>query len=86
MSSTLTIFFFHESEYHQKTNMMVYPLSIPPQLIFPHPLIDDEIHERGWQDIIRILGFSNQENWLKKPNWGGSKKTPYHFGQVNFNM
>jgi hypothetical protein len=24
----------------------------------------------------------------KKPNWGkgGGKKTPYHFGQVHFNM
>jgi hypothetical protein len=59
MSSTLAIFFFHESEYHQKTNMMVCPFLIPPQPIFLHPLIDDAIHERGCQDIIRILGFSN---------------------------
>jgi hypothetical protein len=37
--------------------------------------------------IIRILVFSNWEFWSKKPNWGeGGKKTPCHFGQVDFNM
>jgi hypothetical protein len=36
--------------------------------------------------ITRIFGFSNREFWSKKPNWGGVKKTPCHFGQLNFNM
>jgi hypothetical protein len=35
---------------------------------------------------IRILGFSNQKFWLKKPNLDKGQKTLGHFGQVNFNM
>jgi len=36
--------------------------------------------------IIKILGFSNWKFWLKKPNFNKVKKTPYHFGQIDFNM
>jgi hypothetical protein len=42
-------------------------------------------------NITIILGFSNWKFWSKKLDLRGEgggrhKKTPYHFGQVNFNM
>jgi len=42
---------------------MLCPFSVPPQPVFPHPLTDDAIHEKGWQDITKIPGFSNWEFW-----------------------
>jgi hypothetical protein len=55
--------YYQKTNHHQKTNLMLCPFSVPPQPVFPHPLTDDAIHEKGWQDITKIPGFSNWEFW-----------------------